>query len=123
MGDVDPPWNWVQDEGRVQPSIWRVEELYEPCSFLGGEGCQPQVSPPPSHPKILGISPPAGLPPALPILPCWRCHRATPSLHPDVPKGWGQGSGQGHGVPGLTEHLRQPLARSTEEGAAREEYF
>lgn len=62
MGDVDPPWNWVQDEGRVQPSIWRVEELYEPCSFLGGEGCQPQVSPPPSHPKILGISPPRRTP-------------------------------------------------------------
>lgn len=48
--------------------------------------------------------------------PCWRCHRATTSLHRDVPRGWGRGSGEGHGVPGLTEHHRQPPAPRRAQG-------
>lgn len=63
-----------------------------------------------SHPKILGISDshshPGGLSSA-----GTGDGDATEAPHlSHVPKGWGQGSGEGHGVPGQAECLRQPLA-------------
>lgn len=75
------------------------------------------VSPSLSHPEIRISDPHRSLPP-LPMAPPQRFHHTTMS-----PRGGDRGSGQGHGVPELMEHPQQPLVRSTEEGAAREEYF
>lgn len=84
-GDVDPSRSWIQDEGRVQPS---TRSFTSPAPSWEVKAASPRCPHPRPTPKSSEFHTPTR--PSHPQ----RCHGASPSLHPIVPKGWGQGQGR-----------------------------